>query len=948
MVQTRRQSGKLSIPRYNEDDLSDEERVGGANGRRKIRRPNPKDGKLSILSSIPLDILFEIFTHLSPKDLLTLSRTSRILRSTLLSKNATTVWKRSLANMPGSPPACPKDISEARWAELLYGATNCHICGAVNIFNIDFSFRRRLCLSCKKTNLVYSSKFSKKFPEFDPLILDLIPYATISGSYPPNHKLHNKPPSKYFLESDIYSMAQTFGLLAKNIHMRKPGAKAKLEEFKKERAEFVKDVAEYAKVCEGWAVEENKRLSGLKDEAVTNRRNEIISRLRSLGYDQTDLNAISWSRFVHQYKDLTARSWNIMLPQLESELKERREARLRAERNQLIYNRKRLAASAYRNWKVKNIPRRDWPLLPQDFQVVAWEGFEGVIEAHSDVVVGEESFEEALGGLEEVIEKWKVDKKRKLVSLVPVGAPSSSSISEPHAGPQDVDTSPLDLATSIFACRRPCCKSIRCGGLPPVLGAAQLLSNTYPCFPFPISDGGSTPQVAAPFEFRFNEDLSRVAKSLVECIGGDVERMTMKDMDERDARFFCVSCSRVERSRLGEDDDQRQQRDEEKGLEVGWNIILPKLESEIQARREARARVERSQLIYSRRRLAGPAYRNWKVKNIPPKDWPLLPQDFQVVSWEGFDSVIEAASDVVVGEESFEGVLGGLEEVIEKWKVDKKRKLVSLVPVGTPSSSSISEPHAGPQDVDTSSLELATSIFICTRPYYSSVRYGGIPPVMGTAQLLSHTYPCFPFPISDGDSTTQVAPSFEFRFSEDLSSVAKSLVESVGGDVERIMMKDMDKRDARFFCVGCARVERSGPGEGDAQHQQRDEERRLEVGALSWRACINHFMTIHRTQEEHQDPSDFRLLPPILEEQAIAQECCEPDPSFGQSAWLCACCDCHVYRGTTRDGAITHVQTQHGVENPLEDEHFVFDSRITKLFRPPQIVRLDEEVMLGL
>ncbi|KDQ61923.1 hypothetical protein JAAARDRAFT_526595 [Jaapia argillacea MUCL 33604] len=654
MVQTRRQSGKVSIPRYDEDDLSDEERVGGANvhkrrrisefgKRRKIRRSNPKDGKLSILPSMPLDILFE-------------------------------------------------DMSEARWAELLYGATNCHLCGTMNIFNIDFALRRRLCLSCKKTNLVYSGKFSKKFPEFDPVILDLIPYATISGwrsfqrSYPPNHKLHNKPPSKYFLESDIYSMAQTFGLLTKNIHMRKPGAKAKLEEFKKERVEFVKDVVEYARVCEGWAVEEYKRLSGLKDEVVTIRRNEITSRLRSLGYDQFDLNAISWSRHVHQYKDLTERSWNIMLPKLESEIKARREARLRAERHQLIRIRKRLAASAYRNWKVKNIPGRDWSLLPQDSQVLSWEGLGSAIEVDSDVVVGEESFEGVLGGLEEVIEKWKVDKKRKLVSLVPVATPSSSSISESHAQVQDGDANPLDLATSIFICTRPHCSSFRSRALQPVLGTSQLLSHTCPCFTFPISDSNSTPRVAAPFELRFSEDLSRVAKSLVECVGGDVARMTMKDMD---------------------------------------------------------------------------------------------------------------------------------------------------------------------------------------------------------------------------------------------------------------------KRDARFFCGACARVERSGLREGDEQLQ--DEEKKLEVGALSWRACINHLMTIHRTQEEHQELSDFRLLPPVLEQQAIAQEFCEPDPAFGQCAWLCACCDCHVYcRGTSRVGVITHVQTQHDVENPLEDEHFVFDSRITKLLRPPQVVRLDEETLFGL
>ena len=58
------------------------------------------------------------FGHLSPKDVITLTRTSKILRETLLSRNATTVWKAALSRE--DVPECPSWMTEPAWASLLF------------------------------------------------------------------------------------------------------------------------------------------------------------------------------------------------------------------------------------------------------------------------------------------------------------------------------------------------------------------------------------------------------------------------------------------------------------------------------------------------------------------------------------------------------------------------------------------------------------------------------------------------------------------------------------------------------------------------------------------------------------------------------------------------------------------------------------------------------------
>ncbi|KDQ50795.1 hypothetical protein JAAARDRAFT_199635 [Jaapia argillacea MUCL 33604] len=546
MVQTRRQSGKLPNPNLTSLDeaFDDDSEVDvpvqplglipeskrtkvhdhefGKRRKRK-RRVDPTKGKLSILPTMPLDVLFEVFGHLTPQDLLALSSTSRLLRTTLLSKGAMSVWKTSLSKMPSNPPECPKDTTGPRWAQLLYGPNSCH-----------------------------------NYPEFDPLITELIPYTDRSGwggsrrrVYPPSHKLHNKHTSKFFLESDIFSMAQTLGSFTKDVHMRKAGSKGRLEEFKKMRKEFVASMVEYAKVCEKWGVDDSWKVVMERQQESYARRNEILARFVALGHDKVDVDQLSWYDTGGTHKELSQRGWALMCPRLERTLNDRKAMRIRAHRAGILALRTNVVRSLYSNYQTSQIPHREWAYLPGSEEVMEWKEFKEIIESDSEVNVSNESFDNVMERMSELIVEWRERRERELVEMLPDAESERTQANSQDGGPStdqipQVDGSRLELATSIFYCTRLYCPSNSPSPYP-LMTIPQILSHCCQ----PIFYGKQTPEPVV-----FWNRGSEVAKGLVEAVGGDARRMTARDVDQKDGRFICVHCRPFESLHFKEDEEE--------------------------------------------------------------------------------------------------------------------------------------------------------------------------------------------------------------------------------------------------------------------------------------------------------------------------------------------------------------------------------------------------------
>ncbi|KAF9015808.1 hypothetical protein BDZ89DRAFT_907443, partial [Hymenopellis radicata] len=87
-------------------------------------------GKLSLFTEAPLDVLFEFysrsFPNLEPLDLLRMSRTTKTLRSLLMDKSYISVWQSALEGIEGLPPVI-EGLSEPQYVNLMFD-NHCHVC----------------------------------------------------------------------------------------------------------------------------------------------------------------------------------------------------------------------------------------------------------------------------------------------------------------------------------------------------------------------------------------------------------------------------------------------------------------------------------------------------------------------------------------------------------------------------------------------------------------------------------------------------------------------------------------------------------------------------------------------------------------------------------------------------------------------------------------------------
>jgi len=199
-----------------------------------------------------------------------------------MSRNVVTIWRATARDQAPDAPACPSDVPEPAWANLLFGGTNCQVrsmrssskfcssyktnsdifrCAGQSGFELfrsycerefvssafaqseslsleiiigEMSFLTSRCLSVFPT-----SKVEQRYPSLDPLVLDLIP--SIDDDSPLVTGLSGLPTDKYFWKVDIEKMAKVLDSYKQDISMRKVGAIQGLENFKETRLKAVQD-----------------------------------------------------------------------------------------------------------------------------------------------------------------------------------------------------------------------------------------------------------------------------------------------------------------------------------------------------------------------------------------------------------------------------------------------------------------------------------------------------------------------------------------------------------------------------------------------------------------------------------------------------------------------------------------------------------------------------------
>ncbi|KAJ3504221.1 hypothetical protein NLJ89_g8050 [Agrocybe chaxingu] len=454
---------------------------------------------LSLLPTMPLDVLFEVFSHLSPKDIINVARTSRIFRETLMSKNATTS------------------------------------CGVKNIQTVDFGLLRRLCTTCKKAHFIVESKFKRRYPGVDSEVLELILYTHV-GTWS-----HTKK-SRFFWESDIDRMRDKLAEYESNVRRRRAGAVKALEDFRGQRKEMVKDAQEGIQERNDWFHDFLRGRSKDKQTLKAQRINAIHAKFLELGYLEEDQYSIRWQPECQQATLLSNQIWTRIRPSLEPIVMQDKRRRLERDTGAIRAGRRAIVHALYQEYK-KTLRPSQWKCLPRTIDICAMEPFIKVLDADANVAVTAIHFEDAMRQLPRLLSSALA--RRKKDALASLKRHTSTLRRLRRRGQRrSPPPNPLDLATSAFICLESCRASssvLGYGLYPPssrLFGWDEVAS--HECRRDTYSD--SPCKELDPRALKVSVHNSEVVTAIVQAVGLDDKVATIADMDAKDIRFGCSVC----------------------------------------------------------------------------------------------------------------------------------------------------------------------------------------------------------------------------------------------------------------------------------------------------------------------------------------------------------------------------------------------------------------------
>ncbi|GAA6019175.1 hypothetical protein JCM11491_001403 [Sporobolomyces phaffii] len=134
--------------RVTSEPVEDEEGSPAVKRARKAQpRVKGKKGALQVVMTLPVDLIWEICTHLGVGDLLALSNTSKSFRAVVTGEGSRALFQS--ARRRAGLPELESEMTDLQYAELIYGK-GCHICHKGTAGKVDPSFRARICTACLK------------------------------------------------------------------------------------------------------------------------------------------------------------------------------------------------------------------------------------------------------------------------------------------------------------------------------------------------------------------------------------------------------------------------------------------------------------------------------------------------------------------------------------------------------------------------------------------------------------------------------------------------------------------------------------------------------------------------------------------------------------------------------------------------------------------------------
>ncbi|KAG2070169.1 hypothetical protein BDR04DRAFT_1100339 [Suillus decipiens] len=500
------------VPRY----VKKRSRKGmGHRAKKKLKRR----GRLDLMPTMNLDVLFHILSFLLPMDLLNLSRTSKDFRNLLLQRSSASAWKTARLQVDDLPD-CPQDMSEPQYANLAF-YPHCHDCDRV-VRSVLWPLRARYCPRCIGEHTIDQWSSRSRIPWTVNLSSYDLPHTMIYGTGRPKQLFLKKAFDELLAEHSKTPADEMAALLSR-------------------KRKHATEVMEHAEQCQQWSQSVASSRKHELDTIRRGRQDDIVTRLTEAGY-KPELDYVDrfWLQdqlgtSFREPKPLNQKSWDRMRPDLIAALDD---VRIRRIEDKVYGPRRQILMDEYKKY-LQHPPPPDaaFDIMPHAVDVAEFDPFRVLIVSPESATITATSFVSAFQQLPNFVSSWRAKIDHEFLELI------RSSDSQSDIGKQK-DADCLQLATAVFV--------VESGSDRRLLAYPEVLS--WPGFFVPASvpllDEVYILQVRL-FGCRMWSAVRHLPRisvfegtaAIVQAASLDPKTTRREDMDKLDARFACGKCS---------------------------------------------------------------------------------------------------------------------------------------------------------------------------------------------------------------------------------------------------------------------------------------------------------------------------------------------------------------------------------------------------------------------
>ncbi|KZP21176.1 hypothetical protein FIBSPDRAFT_1044341 [Athelia psychrophila] len=506
----------------------------------KPKQTKGRRGKLRQLTEMPIDILYEIFGHVRPHDLLRLSRTTKAMRAVLMRRSATFVWREALADVNGLPD-CPSDLTEPQWAHLLFN-TYCHFCAGPSIKTVFWQCRVRTCSKCIYAHFVLAN------PKLSPSAPSSLPRKLTAYGLRFEHTLGTLPYDKLRVGRQVHRIYLRSHLkaLCDELHPLQ-GDENKISAFIKQKKTETNILQDHAGLCEDWYRSSQSDRSAELIALRNGRKKAIVERLRELGYgpelERCGLPFVYVLPLVDKPQELTERVWANIKEDIIWYLQIDRAKHVRERHVLAVTARTKDVGALFTAWKSAQPRDAILPGMADICNMLVCRAL--ILDKAGDVGLSAEVISKVRERLPQLCGEWRVAAEIVLMHLMSLSDPAVTHEAGHEAGEPAHDRRVLELATTFFHCTG--CKSDI--GYPRIL-VHRCLTALDRGFGFSQFDEDGVMWLQArglPWSeglknITYVEHIPAVVRCLLSSCNLDPVTTTSHEMDESDFWFECEPC----------------------------------------------------------------------------------------------------------------------------------------------------------------------------------------------------------------------------------------------------------------------------------------------------------------------------------------------------------------------------------------------------------------------